>query len=75
MGQESEELRADIERRRESMTGTIDAIEDRVVPGRIIERRRQAAREWVGGVRERVMGPPQTIKHQASSAADRVGEE
>ena len=74
MGQESEELRADIERRRESMTGTIDAIEDRVVPGRIIERRRQAAREWVGGVRDRVMGPPQTLKHQASSAADRMGE-
>jgi hypothetical protein len=74
MGQESEELRVDIERRRESMTGTIDAIEDRVVPGRIIERRRQAARQWVGGVRERVMGPPQTLKHQASSAADRMGE-
>jgi|KBSSwiStaDraftv2_1062776.scaffolds.fasta_scaffold585511_1 hypothetical protein len=74
MGQESEELRADIERRRENMTGTIDAIEDRVVPGRIIERRRQAVRGWVGGVRERVMGPPQTLKQQASSAADRVGE-
>jgi len=74
MGQESEELRADIERRRENMTGTIDAIEDRVVPGRIVERRRQAAREWVGGVRERVMGSPQTLKHQASSAADRMGE-
>ena len=74
MGQESEELRADIEGRRESMTGTIDAIEDRVVPGRIIERRRQVAREWVGGVRERVMGRPQTLKHQASSAADRMGE-
>jgi len=56
------------------MTGTIDAIEDRVVPGRIIERRRQAVRGWVGGVRERVMGPPQTLKQQASSAADRVGE-
>ena len=45
MGQESEELRADIEQRRENMSDTIDAIEDRVVPGRIIERKRQAARE------------------------------
>ena len=74
MGQESEELRADIERRRDSMAGTIDAIEDRVVPGRIMERRRQAAREWVGGVRERVMGPPQAVKRQAASVADHVGE-
>ena len=38
MGQESEELKADIEQRRENMSETIDAIEDRVVPGRIIER-------------------------------------
>jgi hypothetical protein len=74
MGQESEELRADIERRRESMTGTIDAIEDRVVPGRIIERRRQAARAWVGGVRDRVMGPPQTLNQQASAATGRMEE-
>ena len=74
MGKSPEELRGDIARTRDNLSGTLDAIEDRVVPGRIIERRRQAAREWVGGVRERVMGPPQALKHQASSAADRVGE-
>ena len=49
MGQESEALKADIEQRRESMTGTIDAIEDRVVPSRIIERRRAAVSGWAGG--------------------------
>ncbi len=72
MGQESEELRADIEQRRESMSETIDAIEDRVVPGRIIERRRQAAREWTGGLRDRVMGSGHTVGDQAGSAADRL---
>ena len=56
VGQESEALKADIEQRRESMTGTIDAIEDKVVPSRIIERRRTAVSGWVGGVKERVMG-------------------
>jgi hypothetical protein len=74
MGQEPEELRADIARRRENMSETIDAIEDRVVPGRIIERRRRAARQWVGGVRDRVMGPAHSVSDQASSAAGRLGE-
>ena len=72
MGQESEELRADIEQRRESMSETIDAIEDRVVPGRIIERKRQAAREWTGGLRDRVMGSAHSVGDQAGSAKDRL---
>ena len=59
MGQEAEALKADIEQRRESMTGTIDAIENKVVPSRIIERRRAAVSGWVGGVKERVMGSAQ----------------
>ena len=67
MGQESEELRADIEQRRESMSDTIDAIEDRVVPGRIIERKRQAAREWTGGLRDRVMGSAHSVGDQAGT--------
>ena len=72
MGQESEELRADIEQRRENMSDTIDAIEDRVVPGRIIERKRQAAREWTGGLRDRVMGSAHSVTDQAGTAADRL---
>jgi hypothetical protein len=72
VGQESEELRADIEQRRESMSETIDAIEDRVVPGRIIERKRQAAREWTGGLRDRVMGSAHSVGDQAGTAADRL---
>ena len=43
------------------MSETIDAIEDRVVPGRIIERKRQAAREWTGGLRDRVMGSAHSV--------------
>ena len=46
MGEESEALRADIERRRESMSKTIDAIADKVVPARVIEQRRAAVRGW-----------------------------
>ncbi len=74
MGQESEALRADIEQRRESMSGTIDAIEDKVVPSRIIERRRTAVSSWVGGAKERVMGSAHVAGDQASSAASKVSD-
>jgi len=56
MGQTAEELRSDIEERRRNMTGTVDAIEDRVMPGRIIDRRKRATRQWWHDTRDRVMG-------------------
>jgi hypothetical protein len=56
MGQEPEELRRDIERRREELGDTIDAIGDRVSPGRIIERRRNRMSDGVRGFKDRVMG-------------------
>jgi gas vesicle protein len=56
MGQTAEELRSDIEERRRNMSGTVDAIEDRVMPGRIIERRKRATRQWWHDARDRVMG-------------------
>jgi len=74
MGQEAEALKADIQERRESMTGTIDAIENKVVPSRIIERRRAAVSGWVGGVKERVMGSAQSAGDQASTTAGKVSD-
>jgi hypothetical protein len=81
MGETTDQLKADIEYRRERMSGTVDAIEDRVVPGRIIRRRTDAARGWVGQARARVMGPPQRVSAavgaapaQAASAAHQVAE-
>jgi Protein of unknown function (DUF3618) len=67
MGQGPEELRRDIERRRDGLGETIDAIGDRVSPGRIMERRRN---RLVGGVRsitDRVMGT-------VSAGTDHVGD-
>jgi hypothetical protein len=74
VGEESEELRADIEQRRESMSETIDAIGDRVVPGRIIERRRAAARDWASGMRQRIMGPAHAAQERTGSVTTRMGE-
>src|SRR4029079_4566076 len=67
MGETTDQLKADIEYRRERMSGTVDAIEERVVPGRIIRRRTDAARGWMGQARTRVMGPPQRIKAEVGA--------
>ena len=44
MGQSTEELKAEIEQTRQSMTTDVDALQDRVSPSAIVERRKQAAR-------------------------------
>jgi hypothetical protein len=67
MGQEPDELRRDIERRRDELGDTIDAIGDRVSPGRIIERRRNRMADGVRGLRDRVMG---TVSAGTESAGD-----
>ena len=56
MGQSTEELRAEIEQTRQSMTSDVDALQDKVSPTAIVERRKQAARSRVLGVRDKVMG-------------------
>jgi len=70
MGQEPAELRADIERRRDDLGETIDAIGDRVSPGRIIERRRNRMADGVRSVRDRVMG---SVSDGSSKVGDAAG--
>ncbi len=71
MGQDPEELRKDIERRREDLGGTLDAIGDRVSPGRMIERRRNRMTEGVQSLRERVMG---VVSSDDSSSSASIGD-
>ncbi|HEU4842107.1 MAG TPA: DUF3618 domain-containing protein [Ilumatobacteraceae bacterium] len=77
MGQEPDELRRDIERRRDELGETIDAIGDRVSPGRIIERRRNRMTDGVRQFRDRVMGTvssgTDTIGDVAGNVRDHVG--
>lgn len=76
MGAEPEALRADIERRREEMGQTLDAIGDRVSPGRIIERRKNRMNDGIHSARERIMGvmsdSSTMVSDATSSAADSV---
>jgi len=74
MGQSPEELRREIEQTRSELGGTLDAIGDRVSPGRIMERRKNRFRDGVGSVRDRVMGPVETTRSTFASVPSRAGD-
>jgi hypothetical protein len=75
MGQTAEELRTDIEERRRSMSGTVDAIEDRVMPGRIIDRRKRATRRWWHDTRDRIMGTSSDTAQKAKGRMQDMAED
>lgn len=75
MGQDAEALRRDIEETRNHMTTTVDAIEDRVMPGRIIERRRNRMRNGVASVRDAVMGAPHQAKDAIASSGSSLSDD
>ena len=68
MGQSPEELASEIENTRERMAGNLDTLQDRVSPSAIVERRKQAARDRVSSVKDKVMGTTQAAKDKVSSA-------
>ena len=69
MGQTTEELRERLDSQRDELGRDLDAIGDRVSPGRIVDRRKAAVRDSFGRARNAVMGTADTA---ASSTTDRV---
>jgi ElaB/YqjD/DUF883 family membrane-anchored ribosome-binding protein len=67
MGQSAEQLRREIEYTRGDLSETLEAIGDRVSPGRMMERRKNRFVNGLQGVRDRVMGT-------ASDAGTTVGD-
>jgi hypothetical protein len=72
MGQSTDQLRRDIEYTRADMSETLDAIEDRMSPGRIIQRRKNRMAESLHNVRERVMGTASELEHSIGDTAGDV---
>lgn len=76
MGQSTEELSTEIAGTRENLASDLDALQDRVSPSAIVERRKVAARNRLLGVKDKVMGSSQTASDSAKSgvsgAADSV---
>jgi len=56
MGTTAEELRRELSAERSSIGADLEAIGDRVSPGRMVERRKAATRRRLTTIRERVMG-------------------
>jgi len=62
MGQSTEELRRDIDQTREGLSDTLDAIGDRVSPGRRLERRKNRTVQGFQSLKDRVMGTVSSAK-------------
>jgi gas vesicle protein len=56
MGQSTEELTSQIEDTRGRMAADLDALQDKVSPSAIVQRRKDATKERFSSIRERVMG-------------------
>jgi gas vesicle protein len=69
MGQSTAEVRRDIERTRDDMTETIDAIADRTSPSRVVGRQRRRVAGRFRSMRDLVMGTADDVK---TSAHDNV---
>jgi hypothetical protein len=74
MASTTDELRADIERRRARMSDTVEEIGEHVRPRRIVDRRTRAVRSWAGDVRVRVMGRADDVSSTMSDTASQAGE-
>ena len=74
MGQSADELKQEIEGTRNDLSETLDAIGDRVSPGRVIERRKNRMVGGVQALKDRVMGPLSTAKDGASDGASSVSD-
>jgi len=69
MGQDPEQLRRDIENTRAEMSGTLEAIGDRVSPGRMAERSKNRVVVGAQSIRERVMGVASDTQHRVMGVA------
>jgi uncharacterized protein DUF3618 len=78
MGQSTTDLTNDIERTRADLGETLDAIGDRVSPGRMVQRRKNRMANGVRAMRERVMGTVEdvgfTVSETGHTAGARAGE-
>lgn len=74
MGQDTEELKREIESTRNDMSGTLDAIGDRVSPGRMMQRKKNRMSQAMSSMRDRVMGTAHDAKQSLSETSDSATE-
>ncbi|MCW2847018.1 MAG: hypothetical protein JWR90_992 [Marmoricola sp.] len=69
MGQDTDALTttpADIESTRADLSRNLDELSDKVSPQRVVQRRKDAARQGLGSVKDKVMGSAQSVTSRTS---------
>ncbi|WP_329013563.1 DUF3618 domain-containing protein [Micromonospora rifamycinica] len=74
MSTDPDQIRREIEATRNSLSSDVDALAYKVSPGRIVDDRKQRARNALQNVRDRVMGTASDLGHGTSNAAHSVGD-
>lgn len=74
MSDSPDEIRADIERTRETLGSDVDALADKVTPSKIVDRQVDKVRGAFGSVRDRVMGAADDAGTSLSDAGAHVGD-
>jgi hypothetical protein len=74
MGQSTEELSGEIAQTRNSLASDLDALQDRVSPSAIVERRKSAAKGRVREVRQRIMGTVHDARNTTVSGVSSAGD-
>jgi gas vesicle protein len=65
VGEESDQLRQEIEQTRRELGTDVDALTDKVSPRRVVERRVDRTKNAIGGLKERVMGTTDDVTSSA----------
>jgi hypothetical protein len=73
MGTSTEELNDDIARTRAELSQDVDALQDKVSPTAILERRKSAVRDRWASAKDKVMGSGQDAAHGVSDATSSAG--
>ncbi|MCP2638030.1 DUF3618 domain-containing protein [Microbacterium sp. HD4P20] len=66
----TEQLRAEIEVTRDELGRDVDALADKVTPGKVMERQKTRLRRAIDGVKTRVMGMAEDVGDSVTSATD-----
>jgi len=71
---DSARVRTEIDDTRDHLGQTVEAIGDRVLPGRIIERKKETTASSLRGLRERIMGSAHDARDSAGAKVDHLRE-
>lgn len=72
MGKAPDEIRAEIERTRAELSSDVDVLADKVSPSRVVERRVDATKQAVTGLKDKVMGTAGDVGSAVSAKASTV---